>query len=176
MASGASQDHKHVQFAPMEGEGSLGVFPTEKAARSCRLNEQETRKPFELEILPYAHHIRRLEVPSGADAVATMMYLQEAYLALLDAMLDNLRALPDTPDVRLGKGLSYNLLMTKQHMHVIPRKNPTYPLPQQAQANGDAKEADAVAADQTIIGCNALAYTVRTIDLLPQRVGIKNVF
>merc|ERR1712093_164842 len=176
--SGASQPHKHVQFAPMEGEGSLGNFPTEAAASAYRLEPHEEDKPFSLQALPYAHHIRRLHpaaMASRIPLVELMQHLQEVYLSLLDAMIDNLRSLSvsggtaedgepivDPSRIKLGQGLSYNLLMTRKHMHIIPRRLAAFKLPDlpqaEAQNGDDAVEGKAVT-EPAIIGCNALAYT-----------------
>lgn len=152
-------------MAPMEGgEGSLGYFPTEKAAAAHQLSESDANKPFSLPQLPYAHHIRRIDIPERGDVdpMDAMQHLAQVYLSLLDAMIDNLRALPDlksSPEkTRLGQGMSYNLLMTRRHMHIIPRSQATFQLPDQAAQGEDLT----VATDPTIIGCNSLAYTVRT--------------
>lgn len=160
--SGASQQHKHLQMAPMEGgEGSLGYFPTEKAAAAHQLSESDAKKPFSLPQLPYAHHIRRIDIPERGDVdpMDAMQHLAQVYLSLLDAMIDNLRALPDlksSPEkTRLGQGMSYNLLMTRRHMHIIPRSQATFRLPDQVTDRGDLT----VSTDPTIIGCNSLAYT-----------------
>jgi ATP adenylyltransferase len=189
--SGASQPHKHIQFAPMAGEGSIGHFPTEKAAEAHDFQGSDPDKPFSLQELPYVHHIRRLNPPpcphplkaTKEKLLPTMRYLQEAYLSLLDAMLDDLRLLhhanPDlVPDdkLKLGSGLSYNLLMTKKHMHIIARREATYlmddpehsdkqegqdslkPSQEPTDKAGSTPSGKAVT-EPAIIGCNSLAYT-----------------
>lgn len=134
----------------MEGDGSLGHFPTEKAAAACTLEPHELDNPFLLGDLAHAHHVRRLQgsilTPDALakDPATAMQHLQIVYLSLLDGMIDNLRALPGLEQLKLGKGLSYNLLLTRQHMHIIPRSQGGYRLPE----------------DDTFIGCNSLAYTV----------------
>lgn len=160
----------------MDGEGSLGNFPTEAAASEQRLDVYEQEKPFSIPSLPYAHYIRRFD--SSATSTRTqpmelMQHLQEVYLSLLDAMIDNLRALAaseakdeegqlivDPSNLRLGQGLSYNLLMTRRHMHIIPRRLATYRLPDAPSKEKVDGTADSASAEPTIIGCNALAYTV----------------
>jgi ATP adenylyltransferase len=191
-ASGASQEHKHLQFAPMTGEGSIGFFPVERAAQAASAsNSSQPDKPFSLDALPYAHHIRRLDPPPcpSADAATPdqllplMSYLQEAYLSLLDAMVDNLRLLHDSDpetvpadQLKLGRGLSYNLLMTRKHMHMIPRRAATFVItttePKHATQEGaSSNEADGISEgllspasakatkEPVLIGCNSLAYT-----------------
>lgn len=181
--SGASQEHKHLQFAPMSGEGSIGHFPVERAAESISFpDERSSEKPFSLEILPYAHHIRRLNPPNVPTQIELkgksqeevedawgplLAYLQEAYLCLLDAMMDNLRVLHeadggntmDANSIRLGRGgLSYNMLLTRKHMHLIPRKESMFRI-EASQGDNDGNDDGAAAAEACIIGCNALAYT-----------------
>lgn len=156
----------------MHGEGSIGHFPTERAAESIALSEQDQKKPFYLPSVPYAHHVRRINLQSvsaSADAAQVMRHLAEVYLSLLDAMIDNLRSLAETErstgreeteiPTRLGKGLSYNLLLTRKHMHMIPRREAVYRLPEPTSAHG----LSAATTEPTIIGCNALAFTVRQI-------------
>lgn len=194
-ASGASQEHKHLQFAPMTGEGSIGNFPVERAAQAVSFSDgNQQDKPFSLDELPYAHHIRRLNpppCPSPATATAEhlmplMHYLQEAYLSLLDAMMDNLRLLHDSDpesvpadNLKLGRGLSYNLLLTRKHMHMIPRReaifrievaerkhtSQQYGSPHETgveEAGHQSPSSGVVSTEPAapaLIGCNSLAYT-----------------
>lgn len=200
-ASGASQEHKHLQFAPMTGEGSIGYFPVERAAQATGFSDPaQQNKPFSIDALPYAHHIRRLDPPpcphpessSSDQLIPLMTYLQEAYLSLLDAMVDNLRLLHDSdPDMvpadklKLGRGLSYNLLMTRKHMHIIPRREAIFrfetgerkqslaPRHSSADTPSEPKgtmspETARAATEPTLISCNSLAYTgtvlVKTVE------------
>jgi ATP adenylyltransferase len=158
----------------MHGEGSIGYFPTEAAAERVSLSEQELKKPFYLPGVPYAHHVRRIALPSSSPTSAfdkpqeVMSYLAQVYMSLLDAMIDNLRSLAEAQHpsgqeeqkqhipTKVGKGLSYNLLMTKKHMHMIPRREATYRLPEPK----DPKGLGATTTEPAIVGCNALAYTV----------------
>lgn len=172
----------------MTGEGSIGFFPIERAAQAHQFSApNEQSKPFSLDALPYAHHIRRLEPPrcphpdraTPEDRLPLMHYLQEAYLSLLDAMVDNLRFLHDSdPEgvpadrLKLGRGLSYNMLLTRKHMHIIPRREAIFRIEslehehgghhQQHHENtatpGSPPHGKAVT-EPAIIGCNSLAYT-----------------
>lgn len=156
----------------MHGEGSIGYFPTEAAAESVNLTEQDLKKPFYLPNVPYAHHVCRLALASSASSALSkpqevMRHLAQVYMSLLDAMIDNLRALSEAQDpagqegaqipTRIGKGLSYNLLLTKNHMHMIPRREATYRIPETKDPAG----LGATTTEPVIIGCNALAFTVR---------------
>ena len=167
------------QFAPMHGEGSIGHFPTEAAAERVSLSEQELRKPFYLPGVPYAHHVRRIALPSSSSTSAfdnpqeAMHHLAQVYMSLLDAMIDNLRSLAeaqspsgqstrkDHPQIptRIGKGLSYNLLLTRKHMHMIPRQEATFRLPEPKDPEGLGVPTTEPA-EPVIVGCNALAFTV----------------
>lgn len=181
-ASGASQEHKHLQFAPMTGEGSIGFFPVERAAQAASSSDSSQQdKPFSLEALPYAHHIRRLDPPPCPCAEAAtpdqllplMNYLQGVYLSLLDAMVDNLRLLHDSdPEtvpadkLKLGRGLSYNLLMTRKHMHLLPRRTATFVISttDQEEVHDKPEGSPSPASAETkkepvLLSCNSLAYT-----------------
>lgn len=185
-ASGASQEHKHLQFAPMTGEGSIGFFPTERAAQAVHFEHaSDAQKPFSIESLPYAHHIRKLDPPpcpaperaSPEQLIPLMRYLQEAYLSLLDAMMDDLRLLHDSDPaavpaekMRLGRGLSYNLLMTRKHMQIIPRREAIFRIEEHGhqsqpntlsdpELNGPSSASGKAITEPALIGCNSLAYT-----------------
>jgi hypothetical protein len=141
----------------------------ERAADAYTLSENDRDKPFKLDQVPYAHYVRRLDdylfnsKPSSIPPAEIMQHLQQVYLSLLDIMLDGLRSLPegtlpeDPNAIKLGKGLSYNLLMTKKHMHIIPRREKVYKMPV-PKAKGE--ETPKASTEPAIIGCNALAYTV----------------
>jgi sulfate adenylyltransferase (ADP) / ATP adenylyltransferase len=49
-------------------------------------------------------------------------YLAQAFLALVDLVISTIRHDPDYP---AGKP-SYNVIMTLQHIHLIPRRSDTY--------------------------------------------------
>ncbi|KAF7793886.1 hypothetical protein EIP86_005008 [Pleurotus ostreatoroseus] len=126
--SGASQPHKHLQLIPLEEDGP----PVEKLARKQTLEYLD--RPFTIDSLPYANHIRRLPAfLPNASLEELEETLAKAFLGLLDLALSTYRHDP-TPEEAApsGKGLkgalSYNVLMTLEHMHVIPRKLETYKL------------------------------------------------
>ncbi|KAJ2918606.1 hypothetical protein MD484_g1815, partial [Candolleomyces efflorescens] len=116
--SGASQPHKHVQFLPTESPSSP---PIETLARRIQL-EQPTR-PFSLTSLPYASHSFRF--PSHIDTFSAEdleRVLSDVFLQLLDLCISTVRHDPDYPPGRP----SYNVIITLEHMHLIPRKFETH--------------------------------------------------
>ncbi|KAK7005782.1 ATP-transf domain-containing protein [Favolaschia claudopus] len=112
--SGASQPHKHVQFLPLEDEDGP---PIEYLARSVKLETPDT--PFSLTKLSYANHVYRFPdrfhnfSPEKLEPV-----LAQAFLSLLDLVFSTIRHDPDYP---AGKP-SYNVVITLEHMHLIPRR------------------------------------------------------
>lgn len=129
--SGASQPHKHIQLIPIEADGP----PVEKLARSQNIEVLE--RPFALDTLPYANHIRRfpasLPHASRDELEAT---LQRAFMSLLDLALSTFRRDPPSSlDGSASKStLSYNVILTLEHMHIIPRKAETYTLSETGDA------------------------------------------
>ncbi|KAF8070670.1 ATP adenylyltransferase-domain-containing protein [Lyophyllum atratum] len=119
--SGASQPHKHIQFIPAEDDGP----PIERLARSAHIEVAD--KPFSLSSLPYANHIFRFpsnlqsSTPSKIEHV-----LSTAVLSLLDLAISTIRHAPEYPP---GKP-SYNVILTIDHVHLIPRRFHEYTLPE----------------------------------------------
>ncbi|KAL9711562.1 bifunctional AP-4-A phosphorylase/ADP sulfurylase [Leucoagaricus gongylophorus] len=121
--SGASQPHKHIQFIPI-GVTEAGP-PIERLARSINL-ETPTR-PFTISRLPYANHIIRLppdlQYQEGNNIERV---LTDAFLSLLDLVVSTIRHAPDYP---AGKP-SYNVIITLEHMHLIPRRCENFVIPE----------------------------------------------
>jgi len=118
--SGASQQHKHVQFLPL---AESTPPPIEKLAMKTRLETLE--KPFSLTPLPYANHVRRFPSDiSFYEYDRLEATLSQAFVQLLDLVISTVRHDPDYP---AGK-LSYNVLMTLEHLHLIPRRHEAYTL------------------------------------------------
>ncbi|KAJ2928607.1 hypothetical protein H1R20_g8479, partial [Candolleomyces eurysporus] len=116
--SGASQPHKHIQFLPTESPLSP---PIETLARKAQL-EQPTR-PFSLTSLPYASSSFRF--PSYLDTFSVEdleKVLSDVFLQLLDLCISTVRHDPDYPPGRP----SYNVIITLEHMHLVPRKFETH--------------------------------------------------
>lgn len=79
--------------------------------------------PFSIGILPYSNYVFRLpsSLPSlSFDDIAET--LSQAFLQLLDLVLMAMRYGPPRPP---GPP-SYNVLLTLEHLHVIPRSKEKY--------------------------------------------------
>ncbi|KAJ7268691.1 ATP adenylyltransferase-domain-containing protein [Mycena haematopus] len=112
--SGASQGHKHVQFIPLEDEDGP---PIEYLARSVKLESADT--PFALTSLSYANHVFRFpDRFHSFSAEKLEPVLTHAFLSLLDLVISTIRHDPTYP---VGKP-SYNVVITLEHMHLIPRR------------------------------------------------------
>jgi ATP adenylyltransferase len=99
----------------------------------------ETAKPFTISKLPFANHVFRLPPDLQYEEGENLeRMLADAFLSLLDLVISTIRHAPDYP---AGKP-SYNVILTLEHMHLIPRRYENYVLPE----NGD------------VISVNALAY------------------
>ncbi|KAJ8514388.1 hypothetical protein ONZ45_g8050 [Pleurotus djamor] len=111
--SGASQPHKHLQFVPVDADGP----PVEKLAQ--RTNLESPDKPFTVAALPYANHVYRLGRDLASASPQDLEHtLSRAFLSLLDLVVSTIRHEPGYP---AGKP-SYNVLITLEHLHVIPRR------------------------------------------------------
>ncbi|KZV73262.1 ATP adenylyltransferase [Peniophora sp. CONT] len=109
--SGASQAHKHVQFIPADEDGP----PIEELASTHDIDKED--KAFALPSLPFAHHIRRLELSPRSSHDAMDRVLTGAYVSLLDLVISTIRAAPDHP----GGTPSYNVVLTRRHLILVPR-------------------------------------------------------
>ena len=82
-------------------------------------------KPFSLTRLPYANHVRRFPSDiSFYEHDRLEVTLSQAFMQLLDLVISTVRHDPDYP---VGK-LSYNVWMTPEHLHLIPRRREAYTL------------------------------------------------
>lgn len=132
--SGASQPHKHVQFLPRP---ETTPPPIERLALETRFETLGscsrviipystnvfTERPFSLTRLPYANHVRRF--PSDItffEYDKLEATLSQAFMQLLDLVISTVRHDPDYP---AGK-LSYNVWITLEHLHLIPRRHEAY--------------------------------------------------
>ncbi|TFY66347.1 hypothetical protein EVG20_g4738 [Dentipellis fragilis] len=122
--SGASQSHKHLQFIPVEEEDGP---PLERVARAAHIESEY--KPFALPSLPFANHVRRLSISPSASADELEHKLASAFMELLDLCISTVRLAEDHP-----AGMpSYNVVLTLQHLYVLPRRWETHVL----SATGD---------------------------------------
>ncbi|KAJ7837723.1 hypothetical protein B0H13DRAFT_2105224 [Mycena leptocephala] len=141
--SGASQGHKHVQFIPLEDEDGP---PIEYLARSVTLETPDT--PFALN-LAYANH--KLEP-----------VLAQAFLGLLDLVISTIRHDPEYP---AGKP-SYNVVITLEHMHLIPRRAETHVL---------AETGDALSVNALAFAGMMLVKSERELEAILRAVGLESV-
>ncbi|KAG5647029.1 hypothetical protein DXG03_001399 [Asterophora parasitica] len=119
--SGASQPHKHIQFIPVEDDGP----PIEALARSANLETPD--KPFSLTTLTYANHVARLPTQLSSYTPDKLeRTLSDVFLSLLDLVISTIRHDPEYPP---GKP-SYNVLISLEHIHLIPRLREDYTFPQ----------------------------------------------
>ncbi|OBZ70999.1 5',5'''-P-1,P-4-tetraphosphate phosphorylase 2 [Grifola frondosa] len=117
--SGASQPHKHLQLIPVEDDGP----PVERLARAANLEVPD--RPFSLTTLPYANHIRRLPTMLASASPSELeRTLSHAFLTLLDLAISTIRHDDGYP----AGSPSYNVVLTLQHMHLIPRRQETHVL------------------------------------------------
>lgn len=147
--SGASQPHKHIQFIPIEGDGP----PIERLARTVKL--ESTEKPFSLTSLPYANHVFRLPaITSSTPPSELEQTLATIFLALLDLAISTIRHDPTYPAGRP----SYNVILTLEHMHLIPRKHETAPVLLRKSDSESEVEAEAESGEKLNVSVNALGF------------------
>lgn len=82
-------------------------------------------KPFSLTSLPYANHVFRLPTLSNdasPDQIEQAVFLP--FLSLLDLVISTVRHAQDYP----SGTPSYNVILTLEHMHLIPRRWESYTL------------------------------------------------
>ncbi|THH16184.1 hypothetical protein EW146_g4410 [Bondarzewia mesenterica] len=117
--SGASQPHKHIQFIPTEDEDGP---PIERLTKLAKIQREE--KPFSLPNLPFAHHIRRLSIPTNSTPSNLEPILATAFLELLDLVISTVRH-----DASHPPGVpSYNVILTLNHMYLVPRRQEAFTL------------------------------------------------
>ena len=76
-------------------------------------------KAFSLSELPYANHVYRLPSLISMSRSEMEPTLANIFLSLLDLSISTIRHDPDYPAGRP----SYNVIMTLEHMYLIPRKH-----------------------------------------------------
>ncbi|KAF9529232.1 ATP adenylyltransferase-domain-containing protein [Crepidotus variabilis] len=116
--SGASQAHKHIQFIPVEDNDGP---PLERLARKARIEFED--RPFALSNLPYASHTARL--PSDMSTLSAERMeatIASMFIQLLDLCISTVRHDPEYP----SGSPSYNVILTLEHLHIVPRKRETY--------------------------------------------------
>lgn len=87
--------------------------------QSRALTDLVVDKAFSLSGLPYANHVYRLPSLTSMTPSEMEPALANIFLSLLDLSISTIRHDPDYPAGRP----SYNVVMTLEHMYVIPRKH-----------------------------------------------------
>ena len=78
----------------------------------------DTDKPFALNSIPFAVHVRRLPLYSSATPKSSLEEaLGDAFLTLLDLMHSTIWHSPSHPS---GQP-SYNVILTRNHLYIAPR-------------------------------------------------------
>ncbi|KAJ3514124.1 hypothetical protein NLJ89_g2560 [Agrocybe chaxingu] len=130
--SGASQPHKHIQFLPLDDASGP---PIEKLARDAQLEFAD--RPFSLNKLSYANHCYRFPYRMDTYPPERLEHiLADAFLRLLDLSISTIRHDPDYPP----GSPSYNVIITLEHIHVIPRRQENHTL----QDTGDKMSINAL--------------------------------
>ena len=75
-------------------------------------------------MLPFAHHIRRLSIRRSSTPANLEPILASAFLELLDLVISTVRHDESYP----AGTPSYNVLLTLEHLYLIPRRQETYVL------------------------------------------------
>lgn len=118
--SGATQPHKHIQFIPLDSQDGP---PIDRLARRAHVETPE--KPFSLHNVSYISYSFRF--PSYFNTFPydrLEMVISDAFLQLLDLTISTIRHYPDHP---VGSP-SYNVIITLEHMHIIPRRQASHVL------------------------------------------------
>ena len=111
--SGASQKHKHIQFFPVaDNEPPIEVFLQ---------GQNNYDQPSQLAQVPWAHFLVSIHPPEQSDKLGD--YFIGKFIQLLDEMFN----------FKQGKELdgakaSYNVLIMKNYIHVIPRSREAFEL------------------------------------------------
>ncbi|KIY44416.1 HIT-like protein [Fistulina hepatica ATCC 64428] len=118
--SGASQPHKHVQLFPLDESASAP--PMDLLMHICSLGTKD--EVFSLD-MPYANHVFRFPRSlASASRESLEDTLVHAYHTLYDLGVSTARRVPEFP----AKNLSYNVIITLEHMHFIPRSQESHRL------------------------------------------------
>ncbi|RIA88439.1 HIT-like domain-containing protein [Glomus cerebriforme] len=124
--SGSSQPHKHMQVVPLPSDDR---FTPPINAIIYKYQNKKPGEIFNFQELPYFHYVTLLDPQQlcghhGHSHKETVsQYLTENYLALIDAMVEGMRASPLTEGFH---PLSYNFLITHTWMMVVPRLSEKY--------------------------------------------------
>lgn len=86
-------------------------------------------KPFSIYSLPYANFVMRLPPALSSQTRGELAdTLIHAYLTLLDLVVSTARHQPPERQLPTPGPPSYNVLLTPEHLHLIPRMQETHTL------------------------------------------------
>ncbi|CAA7261732.1 unnamed protein product [Cyclocybe aegerita] len=164
--SGASQPHKHIQFLPLDDARGP---PIEKLARDAQLEFAD--RPFSLNKLSYANHCYRFPYQMDTYPPERLEHiLADAFLRLLDLSISTIRHDPDYPQ----GSPSYNVIITLEHIHVIPRRQENHTL----QETGDKLSINALGfAGMLLVKSEEELEAVKkeSVSQILQAVGLRSV-
>ncbi|ORY22984.1 ATP adenylyltransferase-domain-containing protein [Naematelia encephala] len=121
--AGASQKWRHLQFIEVPG----GRAPVEEWVQGVRFDQPN--EPVVVPDLPYLHIVHPLPPihsitypPTSESSSELIDFLAPALMKCLDLAIDSLRFDGGKKDG------GWNLLMTLEHLHLIPRSSPSFAL------------------------------------------------
>ncbi|CAE6486236.1 unnamed protein product [Rhizoctonia solani] len=168
--SGASQPHKHIQFVPTTREDSDDEEdsrpPVEAYVQGLKI--EDDTKVFSLP-LPYTHLVQKLDLPkttiSGTKPLPKQaleelsVKLTSAFLKLLDEAVQSIRIHHGFQTSTTGSAstASFNIILTSEHMHLIPRLRAETVEELHPDAAGRA-EAEAAAYTPEKLSVNSLGF------------------
>jgi ATP adenylyltransferase len=121
--SGASQPHKHMQLLPAPLSGTRiedGDFPLQPLFESTA-NQQPLESVFQVNGLNFLHGALRLKKALEDKSIEDLSkYLLMVYNHVIDVL-----GMKTNPGDKIANK-SYNFLMTKSFMWIVPRKSDTY--------------------------------------------------
>ncbi|KAJ9121757.1 hypothetical protein QFC22_002379 [Naganishia vaughanmartiniae] len=146
--AGASQSWRHLQLISVHER--LGA-PIETWMRGVKPPGRQG-EAFAHPSLPYLHLVYPLPAaqdrsfpPTEEEDEYMLGVLAKGMMSLLDDMIDAVRRNEGSQDG------GWNLLITLDHMHLIPRSHPSFPLPQSLHADTECK-------DPSPLEVNSLGY------------------
>ncbi|KAF8693066.1 ATP adenylyltransferase, partial [Rhizoctonia solani] len=174
--SGASQPHKHIQFVPTKAEEDDededdSRPPIESYVQNLKI--EDDTKVFSLP-LPYVHLVQRLHLPkatvSGTKPLSEQALeelssiLTRTFLGLLDEAVQAIRiyhsgqnTTTGASDVGRASVPSYNIILTSEHMHLIPRLR-EHTIDELHPNKGEKSESDPEAYTPQKLSINSLGF------------------
>ncbi|ELU36445.1 ATP adenylyltransferase domain-containing protein [Rhizoctonia solani AG-1 IA] len=174
--SGASQPHKHIQFVPTKAEEDDededdSRPPVESYVQNLKI--EDDTKVFSLP-LPYVHLVQRLHLPKATVSGTKLLseqaleelssILTRTFLGLLDEAVQTIRiyhsrqnTTTGTSDVGRASAPSYNIILTSEHMHLIPRLR-EHTIEELHPNKGEKSESDPEAYTPQKLSINSLGF------------------